>query len=190
MLQNSPHRPSPARWPLTPWRAMCWGSLETPPRASDARLDSPSLRARRSNPWLRLRCCHGRPRRQLPPRDDGVPWQYRPPRVPAAPRRRETGLAGPRRLEATHASKKRSRRLRRRYGKCGHGKRQSSYFTPPHFCESFADSGRIPRLQNPFKYTRKSRINQSNNRTRTDMSLIFNISQIFSAINRTSMDLC
>jgi hypothetical protein len=70
MQQNSPHRPMPARWPLTPGRVLCWGSQETLPRASDARLDSPSLRAPRSDPWLRLRWHHGRPRRQMPHRDD------------------------------------------------------------------------------------------------------------------------
>ena len=52
---------------------MRWGSQEILLRASDARLELPSLRARRGNPWLRLQRCHGRPRRQMPPRDDGVP---------------------------------------------------------------------------------------------------------------------
>jgi hypothetical protein len=37
----------------------------------------------------------------------------------------------------------------------------SAYFMPQHFCESFADSGRISRLQNPFKYTRRFNINQN-----------------------------
>ena len=30
-----------------------------------------------------------------------------------------------------------------------------SYFMPRHFREIFRNSGRFPRLQNPFKYTRK-----------------------------------
>jgi hypothetical protein len=37
---------------------------------------------------------------------------------------------------------------------------RTSYFSPPHFCESFAVSGRISRFRNPFKYTRNFRINQ------------------------------
>jgi len=37
----------------------------------------------------------------------------------------------------------------------------SSYFLPATFCESFAVFGRIPRFQNPFKYTHKFQINQS-----------------------------
>ena len=36
-----------------------------------------------------------------------------------------------------------------------------SYFPPATFCESFAVFGRIPRFQNPFKYTRNFQINQS-----------------------------
>jgi hypothetical protein len=36
----------------------------------------------------------------------------------------------------------------------------SSYFSPATFCESFPVSGRIPRLQNPFKYTCGFVINQ------------------------------
>jgi hypothetical protein len=35
----------------------------------------------------------------------------------------------------------------------------SSYFPPPLFCESFRVIGRFLRFQNPFKYTRRSRIN-------------------------------
>jgi hypothetical protein len=35
----------------------------------------------------------------------------------------------------------------------------SSYFSPTAFCESFRVFGRIPRFQNPFKYTRSLRIN-------------------------------
>jgi hypothetical protein len=35
-----------------------------------------------------------------------------------------------------------------------------SCFSPPSFCESFRVSGRIPRVQNPFKYTRNFQINQ------------------------------
>jgi len=35
----------------------------------------------------------------------------------------------------------------------------SAYFSPATFCESFRVFGRIPRLQNPFKYVCNSRIN-------------------------------
>jgi hypothetical protein len=35
-----------------------------------------------------------------------------------------------------------------------------SYFSPATFCESFAVFGRIPRFQNPFKYTSRFEINQ------------------------------
>ncbi|MGO9486074.1 MAG: hypothetical protein ACLPX9_16070 [Rhodomicrobium sp.] len=36
-----------------------------------------------------------------------------------------------------------------------------SYFMLPQTCEFFPAFAPIPRLQNPFKYTRKFRINQS-----------------------------
>jgi len=36
-----------------------------------------------------------------------------------------------------------------------------SYFSPPCFCESFAVLGRIPRFQNPVKYTRRFEINHN-----------------------------
>jgi hypothetical protein len=52
----------------------------------------------------------------------------------------------------------------------------SSYFSPPRFCESFADLGRILRLQNPFKYTRNFNINGSRgvfSRTHTDIAYIY-----------------
>jgi hypothetical protein len=36
---------------------------------------------------------------------------------------------------------------------------RGSYFSPTAFCESFRVFGRIPRFQNPFKYTRRFQIN-------------------------------
>ena len=36
----------------------------------------------------------------------------------------------------------------------------ASYFMPQHFCEFFRAFAPIPRSQNPFKYIRKSRLNQ------------------------------
>ncbi len=37
---------------------------------------------------------------------------------------------------------------------------QSRHFPPPHFCESFLAFGRIPRFENPVKYTRIFAINR------------------------------
>jgi len=45
---------------------------------------------------------------------------------------------------------------------------RAAYFSPTAFCESFAVFGRIPRLQNPFKYIRNLRVNQKMQPRRQD----------------------
>jgi len=80
--------------------------------------------------------------------------------VPGASRRISTACAA-RGFAGSHALTAGSFRVGAYYGKYRYSKREILIFSPPHFCEIFRDSGRILRLQNPFKYTRNFNLNHN-----------------------------